>query len=183
MTGWEPGAAVGEAAPPGAPLGPHTAPCRAELFPRPASPLLVLRRRLTEGRGGSRGSGVSGQQAALGAALLFLLPASQCRSRHGEGVVQLRVGAEGGGQEGGGEQPGADPAAGRQGEGGGHGAAGGGRQPRGSAVPGSPLGRGASGTRPHAGAVSLIVLWWFGFYLFLFFLKPPRSHNARTGRE
>lgn len=60
---------------------------------------------------------------------------------------------------------------------------GGGRQPRGSAVPGSPLGRGASGTRPHAGAVSLIVLWWFGFYLFLFFLKPPRSHNARTGRE
>lgn len=173
MTGWEPGAAVGEAAPPGAPLGPHTAPRRAELFPRPASPLLVLRRRLTEGRGGSRGSGVSGQQAALGAALLFLLPASQCRSRHGEGVVQLRVGAEGGGQEGGGEQPGADPAAGRQGEGGGHGAAGGG-----PAAPGQRRARlpararclrDAAARRSRLTDCSLVV--WFLFISFLF--KTP----------
>lgn len=61
------------------------------------------------------------QEAAVGAPPVRVPSCSPpacgaLRSGHGEGVVQLRVGAEGGGEEGGGEQPGADRAAGRQGE-------------------------------------------------------------------
>lgn len=125
---------------------------------------------------------MSGQQAAGGVALPFVLPVSQCSSRHGEGVVQLRVGAEGGGQEGGGEQPGADPAAGRQGEGGGHGAAGAADSPGAAQCPAPRVLLGARCRRGTAARRSRLTVC-FSVVGFLFFFKVPLSHNALTGRQ